>query len=78
MADYKHQQQDLRAAQQHLALRQQLDSVRQPQHSEAAMSPISKEARLTQAALEPQLQLRHQEALVAVQDLERQRLHQQE
>jgi len=54
MADYKHQQQDLRAGLQHLAhLRQ--DSV---QRQGASV-------------------LQHQAALVAVQDLERQRLQRQ-
>ena len=51
MADYKHQEQDLRAAQQHLAHRQQ-------------------EASVPQAVLVHQ----HQAALVAIQDLERQRV----
>ena len=53
MADYKHQEQDLRAAHQHLAHRQQ-------------------EASATPAVLVHQHQ--HQAALVAIQDLERQRV----
>jgi hypothetical protein len=51
MADYKHQEQDLQAAHQHLANRKQ----------EASATPVA-------------LVHQHQAALVAVQDLERQRL----
>ena len=53
MADYKHQEQDLQAAHQHLA-------------------NLNQEASATPAVLVHQ----HQAALVAVQDLERQRLGQ--
>ena len=66
MADYKHQQQDLRAGQQHLAHLQQ-DSARQHQPQVA----------LAEAGSEAHLQRQHQAALVAVQDLERQRLQRQ-
>jgi Ser/Thr protein kinase RdoA (MazF antagonist) len=51
MADYKHQEQDLRAAHQHLAHLKQ----------EASATPVA-------------LVHHHQAALVAVQDLERQRV----
>ena len=51
MAEYKHQEQDLRAGQQHLANRNQ----------EASATPVA-------------LVHQHRAALVAVQDLERQRL----
>jgi hypothetical protein len=53
MAEYKHQQQDLRAGLQHLANRNQ----------EASATPVA-------------LVHQHQAALVAVQELERQRLGQ--
>jgi hypothetical protein len=51
MADYKHQEQDLRAAHQHLAHRKQ----------EASAIPVA-------------LVHQHRAALVAIQDLERQRV----
>jgi hypothetical protein len=63
MAEHKHQQQDLRAGQQHLAHLQQ-DSVQ----------PQAQVLHQHQVGAQPQLQ---QEALVAVQALEQQRLRQQ-
>ena len=54
MAEYKHQQQDLRAGLQHLANRQQEDSAH----------PVQVLGQFPQ----------HLQALVAIQDLERQRL----
>ena len=75
MAEYKHQQQDLRAGQQHLAYLQQEASVPPvvvlDQHRLAGTAQVA----LAEAGLEAYLQRQQQAALVAVQDLERQRLH---
>ena len=69
MAGYKHQQQDLRAGLQHLANRNQ----------EASATPAAlvhqHQVALAEAGLEAHLQ--HRAALVAIQDLERQRLQRQ-
>ena len=74
MAEHKHQQQDLRAGQQHLAYRQQ-DSA----HQQGALDPKLQhqhQRALAEAGLEAHLaQRQHQEALVEVQALEHQRLN---
>jgi hypothetical protein len=68
MAEYKHQEQDLRAGLQHLANRNQ----------EASATPAAlvhqHQVALAEAGLEAHLH--HQAALVAIQDLERERLGQ--
>ena len=71
MAEYKHQEQDLRAGLQHLAKRNQ----------EASATPaglIHQHQAQGDLGLLRQAWLQHQAALVAVQDLERQRLNQQQ
>jgi hypothetical protein len=68
MAEHKHQQQDLRPGQQHLAyLRQDLALP----HLAA-----TQQVALAEAGLEAHLQRQHQAALIAIQDLEHQRLQQ--
>jgi hypothetical protein len=71
MAEHKHQQQDFRAGQQHLALRQQDSEHRQaalvPQHQQQALVEVQALERqrldqLTQHQAGEQLQYQHQQS----------------
>jgi hypothetical protein len=72
MAEHKHQQQDLRAGLQHLANRQQ-DLVPH-QGASVLQHQLQVEAHIQGSE---QFRQQHQAALIAVQDLERQRLSRQ-
>ena len=71
MAEHKHQQQDLRAGLQHLANRQQEASAHPVRGLEQSPQHQAQVIHQHQVGAQPQ---QHQAAVIAVQDLERQRL----